>query len=67
MVGIMVSRIVRDKGYGELSDVIQIYMNAEKIVYRFCFVGEGGYVDELGQKLEKEIAAGYVRLSGPSQ
>lgn len=64
LMAIMVGRIVRDKGYGELSDVIHnLYESGEDRI-RFCFVGQGGYANELSQKLEKEIAAGYVRLLG---
>ena len=63
-VGILVSRIVRDKGYEELSEVIhKLYQRGEDRL-RFCIVGEGGYVDEFSQKLKGEISAGYVRLCG---
>jgi glycosyltransferase involved in cell wall biosynthesis len=63
-VGIIVSRIVKDKGYEELADAIgRLYRNGEDRV-RFCIVGEGGYAAELNRKLHREISAGYVKLCG---
>jgi glycosyltransferase involved in cell wall biosynthesis len=63
-VGIIVSRVVRDKGYEEFADAIgRLYRNGEDRV-RFCIVGEGGYIAELNSKLGQEISAGYVKLCG---
>lgn len=64
MVGILVGRIVRDKGFAEMSAVMhELYQRGEDRA-QFGIVGEGGYMDELNQKLKHEIAAGYVRLYG---
>jgi glycosyltransferase involved in cell wall biosynthesis len=64
LVGIIVSRIVRDKGYEELSEVIKrLYQRGEDRI-RFCIVGEGSYASELNQKLNRDISTGYVRLCG---
>jgi len=63
-VGIIVSRVVRDKGYEELAEAIgRLYRNGEERV-RFCIVGEGGYTEELKRKLSREISTGYVKFCG---
>ena len=64
VVGISVSRIVKDKGYDELSGVIAgLYQSGEDRV-RFLIVGEGNYLEELSRKLGQEISTGYVRVCG---
>jgi glycosyltransferase involved in cell wall biosynthesis len=64
IVGIIVSRIVKDKGYYELSKAInKLYQTGEDRI-RFCVVGEGDYVEELHQSLKQEISKGYVRICG---
>ncbi|HLO31254.1 MAG TPA: glycosyltransferase [Anaerolineales bacterium] len=64
IVGIIVSRNVKDKGYDELSRVISWLHRRGEDRLRFCIVGEGGYVEELNQRLNQEISAGYTRLCG---
>jgi glycosyltransferase involved in cell wall biosynthesis len=64
VVGIIVSRVVKDKGYYELSEVFKkLYQRGEDRVM-FCLVGEGEYVEELKRKLNQEISTDYVRLCG---
>jgi glycosyltransferase involved in cell wall biosynthesis len=66
-VGIIVSRVVKDKGYEEFAKAIgRLYQNGEDRV-RFCIVGEGGYTAELNRILNREISAGYVKLCGRRQ
>jgi L-malate glycosyltransferase len=64
IIGIITGRIVKDKGYDELSEVIRYFFKHKEDRLRFCIVGDGEHVEELRHTLREEISARYVILCG---
>jgi L-malate glycosyltransferase len=64
IIGIITGRIVKDKGYDELSQVIRYFFKHKEDRLRFCIVGDGEYAEELRHTLREEISARYAFLCG---